>query len=243
MNPTWGKAPIKPIHPKAAPARGVGGIKITPKLTRLILLGLLGILVIIFLVIASAGLGKLSQKSQQLVSAKLKSRTVDNQLTSLQLAKKQIDKYAYFNDVAKTVIPNDKDQAQAVLDISQQAAQAGISIASITFPASTLGGSSKAVSATGSSSTSTAISQAVPVTGIKGLYSLELTIIPLTGPTVPANQVVTYPKFLDFLNRIEHDRRTAQITQVGIQPVSTNSGPTGEINFSLTVNIFIRPTQ
>lgn len=241
MKPIQPKTPVTSV--KAQAPKLPGGIKITPKLIRFSLFGLLALMAVIFFATASVGQGKLSNKSEQLVDAKLKSKTVDDQLSSLELARKQIEKYSYFNDVAKTVIPNDKDQARAVLDISQQADQSGIALTSITFPASTLGGSTKSVSATGAGSTTTAISQATPVTGIKGLYSLELTIIPLTGPTTPASKVVTYPKFLDFLNRIEHNRRTAQITQVSIQPQSDKSGPTGEINFSLTINIFIRPSQ
>jgi hypothetical protein len=216
-------------------------MNVTAKQLRLILLGLLGLVVIVFLVTAIAGLNALSSKSQKLVDVKLKNKTVDAQLTSLEQAKKQVEKYSYFNDIAKTVLPVDKDQAQAVLDIFQLADQSGIAIASVTFPASTLGVGSSSAPATGS--TSAAISQAKPVQGIKGLYSLELTVAPQSGPSVPAGKVVTYPKFLDFLRRIERDRRTAQITQVNIQPQGSDAGPSQNLNFSLTVNIFMRPAK
>lgn len=207
---------------------------IAAKQIRFILLALLGLVAIAFLAIAILGLNSLSGKSQKLVEVKLKSKTLDGQLTSLEAAKAQVEEYTYFNDVAKTVLPNDKDQAQAVIDIFNMANQSGIAIASVTFPTSTLGGSS---SASASGSATSAVSQAKPVTGIAGLYGLELTITPQTGASVPANKVVTYPKFLDFLNRIEHNRRTAQITQVSIQPEGQ------AISFSLTVNIFMRPAQ
>lgn len=241
MTPKTTAKPIKPTQKDLNTAKG--NIKLTPKTTRYILFGLLGLMAVVFIAASFIGLGKLSNKSQQLVDAKLKTKTLDTKLTALQAAKKQIDKYGYFNDVAKTVIPNDKDQAQAVLDLSHQADGAGIAIASITFPTSTLGGKTTSTSATGSGSVSNAISQAIPVEGISGLYSLQLTVVPLTGPTVPAAKKVTYPKMLDFLQRIERDRRTAQIAQLTIQPQSDNSGPTGEINFSLTINIFIRPAK
>jgi hypothetical protein len=132
--------------------------------------------------------------------------------------------------VATSVIPNDKDQAEAVLEINQLAQAAGISISSITFPSSTLGSKTSAAA-----SASKAISQAVPVPGIPGLYSLELTITPQVGASTPTDKQVTYAKMLDFLNRIENNRRTAQISQVNIEPNG------GQINFTLVLNIFIKP--
>ncbi|MBI4033629.1 hypothetical protein HY379_01385 [Candidatus Saccharibacteria bacterium] len=216
-------------------------MKFSARQLRFLLLGLLGIAGIVFVAIAFLGLNSLSQKSDELVESKLKSKALDAQLASLSVAKKQVEQYSYFNDVAKTVLPTDKDQAQAVLTIFKFAKEAGISIANITFPISNLGASSGSASATGSSST--AISQAKPVEGIKGLFSLQLTVTPEIGPAVPPDKVATFNKFLDFLQRIEQDRRTAQIVQVSIQPEIENSGPTGSINFTLMINIFMRPAK
>jgi hypothetical protein len=216
-------------------------VKFSARQLRFLLLGLLGVVVIVFIATAVLGLSNLSRKSAQLVELKLKSKTLDAQLASLGVAKKQVEQYSYFNEVAKTVLPSDKDQAKAVLTIFKLANEANIAIASITFPTSNLGIGSGSASATGSSSS--AISQAKPVEGINGLYSLQLTIAPETGQIVPEDKVVTYPKFLDFLKRIERDRRTAQITQVSIQPEIDNSGPTKAITFTLVVNIFMRPAK
>lgn len=216
---------------------------ITPKKLRFILIAVLLLSAIVFLAITSYGMKSLNVKSQELVDAKLKNRTVEAQLTSLELAKKQVEKYTYFNDVAKTVIPNDKDQAQAVLDIFKLANQSGIPINSITFPASNLGVRAAPASATGAGSTTSAISQAKAVEGIKGLYSLELTIAPQNGPQISTSRAATYAKFLDFLQRLERNRRTAQVAQVSIQPQLSPSGEVRNINFSLSVNIFIRPTK
>ncbi|MBI2588962.1 hypothetical protein HYW35_02030 [Candidatus Saccharibacteria bacterium] len=211
---------------------------------RIVLLAGLGFVSLI-LVSVSLGAGTLlAAKSKKLVELKLQSKIVDAQSSSLAQSKKEVKQYTYFNDIAKTVLPNDKDQAQAVLDILQLAASSGISIASISFPASTLGAKSPAPSNSdkaASSSTQSVISQAKPVEGIPGLYSIEMTITPETGPNVPAGQRATYGKLLDFLSRIEHNRRTAQITQVNIQPVSAESGPGQFINFTLNISIFIKP--
>jgi hypothetical protein len=207
------------------------------KRTRLIMFASLGILFVMFIATISVGSSILAQKSKKMVALKLQSSVLDSQLTSLAQAKKDVSQYAYFNEVAETVIPSDKDQAQTVLDIFQLAEQSGIMIQSITFPASTLGTSG----ASATSSSTKAISQAKSVEGIKGLYSVELNITPLSGAQTPTDKMVTYAKFLDFLGRIESNRRTAQITQVNIQPISNGGDLSQFINFTLTINIFIKP--
>ncbi|HEY5549981.1 MAG TPA: hypothetical protein VIK37_02145 [Candidatus Saccharimonadales bacterium] len=215
-------------------------MKFSTKQLRLLLLGLLAISAIAFMAAAVLGLNSLSRKSGELVDLKLKGKTLDAQLISLETAKKQVEQYSYFNDVAKTVLPTDKDQAKAVLTIAKFANESNFKLGSITFPTSNLGLKSSS-SAAGSSAS--AISQAKPVEGIKGLYSLQLIITPDTTPYVPINKVVTYPKFIDFLKRIEQDRRTAQITSVAIQQLNEANLPPDAINFTLTINIFMRPEK
>lgn len=181
-----------------------------------------------------------------MVDLKLQSRVLEDQLENLSKAKKEIVQYDYFKSVAKTVIPSDKDQAQAVLDITKMAQESGILIQSVSFPSSNLGGGtttlgSSTTPSTSTSSTSQALSQAKPVTGIKGLYSLELTITPQTGSDIPPQYQVNYAKLHNFLTKIENNRRTAQITQVSIQPLTTGTEANPILNFTLTVNIFIKP--
>lgn len=216
---------------------------------RLMMLGLLAGTGVLFFIVTFGGLALLTDKSQKLVELKQQNKTAEVQSANLTSSKKQVEQYAYFNDIAKTVLPSDKDQAQAVVDIFNLADQSGITVASITFPASSLG--AKAPAASSSSDTSgknaatasgqSAVSQGKTVEGIPGLYSLQLNISPQSGAGVPDSRKVTYPKFLDFLSRIEHNRRTAQITQVNIQPQSSDNGPSQFINFTLTINIFMKP--
>jgi len=218
------------------------------KKLRLVLLGLLGLGAIAFVTILFIGTSALDAKSKSLIKLKLEDKTAEAQLASLAIAKKDVEAYAYFKDVAKTVIPNDKNQAQAVLDIIQLANAAGINIESITFPASTLGSAAAAAAAAQttptnaqSASAKSVLSQAKAVEGISGLYAVELTISPESGGQVPADKQVTYAKFLDFIKKLENNRRTAQITQISILPSGDESGPSGQISFSLTINIFIKP--
>jgi hypothetical protein len=214
-------------------------MKLDSKNLRLIFIGSIALCVISFLAISFLGLSVLANKSTALVNLKAQSQTSNIQLSNLEESKKEIEKYAYFKTVAKTVIPSDKNQAEAVLEIFQIANASGIAIQSITFPASTLGLTTTLAQqdATSTSSTKSAITQAKPVSGIPGLYSLELTITPQSGTTAAPAQQITYSKMLAFLKGIENNRRTAQITQVDIQPADNNQS----LSFTLTVNIFIKP--
>ena len=216
-------------------------MKLDSKKLRLVLISSLILATLAFFGVAFYGLSVLGGKSRSLVNLKVQSQAGYNQLANLVQSKKDVEKYAYFKSVAQTVIPNDKNQAQAVLEINQMANASGISIQSITFPASTLGTGAAVTTPTQKDATSaspaTALTQAKPVTGIPGLYSLELTITPESGKDVPADQQVTYAKMLDFLKRIENNRHTAQISAVSIQPASDNSS----LSFTLVINVFIKP--
>jgi hypothetical protein len=213
------------------------------------LLGVFGGCVVVFLALCVLGLSALGSESKKVVDLKLKNQTADAQLTNLAVSKQEVEKYSYFKTVASSVIPTDKNQAEAVLEIFQLAKESGINIQSITFPNSSLGlttaptttpaASAATPSAAATPTTQKIVSQSIPVVGIPGLYSVQLTITPDIGSQLSPDQQVTYPKMLDFLRRIENNRRTAQITQVVIQPLAS-AGPS-HINFSLIVNIFIKP--
>jgi len=211
-------------------------IQLNNRTFRLILAGSLALLCLAFLIVTFKGISLLEKKSNDMVQLKAQSQKAQSQLNNLQIAKKEVQKYSYFKAVASNVIPGDKDQAQAVLEVYQIASQSGIALQSVTFPASTLGVSGTE-SATGTGASKAAVTQAKPVAGIPGLYSLELTITPQVGNNVPVSQQVTYAKMLDFFKRIENNRRTAQITRIDIQPAQGNSG----LSFVLTINVFIKP--
>ncbi len=204
--------------------------------------------------VAFYGLSMLQEKSQSMQVLKSQAKDLDSQVIQLNKAKKDVDKYKYFNDVAKTVIPTDKDQVWALSEIFRMAADSGFLLQSVSFPTSTLG-NKVATPAAGSATTSTVttttpttpktseiISQAKPVAGISGLYSVELVITPQTGDKVPEDKKVDYQKMLAFLSKIERNRRTSQITKVDIQPPKSGaSGGNKDFSFTFNVNVFIKP--
>lgn len=222
------------------------------KKARNLLLGLLSLGLLIFIILSFIGVSQLSEKSRAMVDLKVKSANIDAQLINLAQAKKDVEKYKSFNDIAASVIPKDKNQVQAIADIFQIALESGISLQSVAFPTSTLGAkaapaptasasATQQTTATPATPTQSAISQAKPFSAVPGLYSLELTITPQSDESLPKDKQVTFPKFINFLSAIENNRRTAQITNVSIQPLNTGSSSSELINFTLTLNIFIKP--
>ena len=169
----------------------------------------------------------LEQDSQKLLALKVDNKVLEQQQTALLKAKKDIAKYSNLEEVTQTIVPQDKDQARAVREVVELANQSGIKLQSITFPASTLGNSSS-----GTAGAPAGVSQAKPVTGIEGVYSLEMNIVP--------QNKVSYYQFIDFLAKLEKNRRTSQVTRIKIDP-STPGEKNPTIGFALTINIFVKP--
>jgi hypothetical protein len=206
---------------------------------RLMLQALLGLSALLFVVLAFAGLSVLSGKSSEVVDLKLKNRTTEAQLSALKVAKAEVAAYAYFKDVANKVIPSDKNQDQAVVEIFKLADESGIKVEKISFPASELGNPSSSAPSSGSTTgtpaagAKSAISQAKPVEGISGLYSLKVTVEP--------DNEVSYESVIAFLKKLENNRRTAQITRVVLDPGGSIESGDLAIHLTVELNIFLKP--
>lgn len=199
--------------------------------------GMTTVLVLLFVsILGSAYLANtmLQQQSAKLMELKARSAVLDEEQISLIKAKKDIETYTPLEKIAKVIVPQDKDQARAVREIIKIANDSGISPSSITFPVSTLG-TKKAPLSPGSPAPATAksnLSQLIPVKDIKGVYVLNITI------NQDASSPVPYDKFIDFLARLEQNRRTAQVSSIVLQPSSTDRNL---LSFTLTVDEFIKP--
>ncbi len=181
----------------------------------------------------------LNKQKDKLVNAKIENQVVEEQQKYLIQAKKDLEKYAELSEVARSIVPQDKDQAKTAREISAIAAQSGIHLDAITFPISSLGGVAAAptTSSTGSSSSSsssatrvpTGLTQVVPVEGIPGVYSLEI--------IVTSQSSVPYYQFLNFLERLESNRRTAHVKKLILSPTDNGDG----LSFILTLNAYVKP--
>jgi hypothetical protein len=202
-----------------------------------VMVGVLVLEVAAIIGVAYLGNQQLQKQADKLQGYKTQSAVLEQEQTSLTKAKKDVTKYEPLENIAKSIVPQDKDQARAVREIVNIAAESGVKPTSITFPVSTLGGPVAASSSSGTTtptnnSSKAALSQLTPVKGIKGVYNLQITI--QQDATTP----VPYPKFVDFLSRLEQNRRTAQVTNIVIQPSATNPNL---VAFTLTLNEFIKP--
>jgi len=150
---------------------------------------------------------------------------LDGQTDALTRAKADIKKYQSLAQIAKSIVPQDKDQAQTVGEITKLASEHGITLSSISFPTSSLGQAG--------ATSQPALSQLTPVTGINGVYSLEIVI-----QADASKNAVPYDNFTNFLKALEHNRRTALVTAVTITP---DPKAPAYVGFSLTLQEYIKP--
>ncbi len=204
-----------------------------------IMLGLVGVLFIALLAGAYGVNNLMSSHSKKLVDFKLQNAVLTRQETDLAKAKAEIKANAGLEEIAESVVPQDKDQAEAVREIANIAVDSGIGqLSSVTFPASTLGNGVAKIGTTTVPTTSNAnsitnkLTQLTPVVGITGVYQLQITI------AQTADNLVPYDQFITFLSKLEQNRRTAQVTGLTLTPDTKNPDM---VAFTLIVNEFIKP--
>ncbi|MBI5357246.1 hypothetical protein HZB74_00100 [Candidatus Saccharibacteria bacterium] len=203
--------------------------------------GFVVLLCLVLIGVTVAGNIVFKKQSDKLVGVKAKGQVAEQQKVSLSQAKKDIEKYTELDGIAKSVVPQDKDQAKTVREINKIAAESGISIQQISFASSNLGlapaKQSTSSEESGESSEQnktqaapTNISQVKPVEGISGVYSLEITIASGDNP-------VSYYGFLRFLEKLEANRRTAHVTEITVSPTEKGS----DVTFTLKLNAYLKP--
>jgi hypothetical protein len=201
---------------------------------------MMGVLVLISIGgVASIFMGTslLKDKAAELTAMKLESQVLEEQQRSLTQAKRDIEQYAEIENIAKAVVPQDKDQARTVREMVKIAGDSGISISAISFPSSNLGTEQKTNTRNAEGETTAEPeaplqSQVDPVKGISGLYQMEVTL------QTDTNRSVTYNSLIGFLQRLEQNRRTAQVSQLNITPDTDNID---RLNFTVGINVFIKP--
>lgn len=166
-------------------------------------------------------------RGETLTELKLNSEIIDDRQSALLRAERDIEQYTELEQIAKTIVPQEKDQARTVREITAIAAESSIPLASIQFPASALGDVKKGAKRP---SADPATSQLTPVAGISGLYAMEISI------TSDRQQPVEYNQLLRFLENLEQNRRTAHVTNLSIQPDENRD----LVTFSIVLNVYIK---
>lgn len=209
----------------------------SPKRAYFAMIGTLVLFGLLFGAAVVMGDKQLEKKSARLLELKVDNLTLDEQQRSLIQAKKDIEKYSDLHNITMAIVPQEKDQARTVREIINIADAAGVKIGSVTFPSSTLGQTqAKPTAATEGEKPPTPaappITQVKPVDNIKGLYALEIKV------QSDASSPVPYSKLIDFLGRLEQNRRTAQVTTITIQPSNLSRDL---VTFNLAINVYIKP--
>ena len=203
-----------------------------------VLLGLIGLLCVGLLAGVYGINGLLTDQANQLTGLKAKSQALGLEQQSLIKAKKDIQKYGDLEKIAQAVVPQDKNQAEAVREIVNIAAANGVSLAAINFPTSTLGTAvgggvvTPASPLAANNSKAGSLSQLQPVKNIPGVYQLLITVQGDSAHPVPYNQLI------GFLSSLEHNRRTAQVSTISMQPSATNPNL---LTFTLGLSEYIKP--
>jgi hypothetical protein len=180
-------------------------------------------------------------QSKNLIDAKSKSAALELQQTQLTKAKSNVAKYDAISKVARSVVPQDKNQAQTVRELVAIADKNSIKLGNISFPSSTLGATA-APGATGAGATPAPtptantntpnLSQLTPLKSISGVYVQQIIVQSNTLSPIP------YEKFVTFLSDLEHNRRTALVSGISLQPDVKD--PT-RISFTLNLDEYIKP--
>ena len=182
----------------------------------------------------------MKHQANNLTALKAKLAGLQQVQTSLNTDRKDITTYNSLYTIAQSVVPENKDQAQAVRQIINLANTNGVNVASITFPTSSLGnnvhsttGVTPSVKPSGPSSSSN-LSQLTAVPNIPGVYELPITVLSSTI----SGQETTYPQLIAFLKDLENNRLTALVSTINITPDQNNSNL---FSFSIQLNIYIKP--
>lgn len=193
---------------------------------------LVGVIVLLALGLIGGAYGinsVLQNQSHKLATLKANINALNKQQDGLVQDKHDIEKYASLSQIAKSIVPQDKNQAEALREINSIASSNQIALGSITFPQSDL-----KANATGKAPTDAQLrlSQLTAVKGITGVYDLQITVASDT------NNPVTYHQLINFLEQLENNRRTAQVSSIAINPDAKDSNL---LTFTLIINEYIKP--
>ena len=187
-----------------------------------LLLGLIGLALIALGASVYLASGILTAKSNDVRTSRLNSLVLEERQRLLGKAIQDINKYEALAAVAKDIVPQDKNQAQTVREITKLAKKNGVTLGGITFPTSQLGDSKTPQQQT----------QLTPAAGIPGVYVLPISVRSDSQIATP------FANFIRFLDALEHNRRTAVLTSINLQP---DENAPSDVFFTLTIEEYIIP--
>jgi len=188
----------------------------------------------------------LTEKADGLVELKLDTVGLKEQQSVNLQAAKDLLKYESTRVLLEKIVPKSKDQAKTISELLKIADEVGVTISSMTFPASELGNSGSTKTVVGTTPTvaaanTTVVTQAKPVANIPGLLGIEISLSQIDNRAGESGDGVSYEQLLGFLEAVERNRRTMQIKTLQVLPIRDQSGRVSGYSLSLTMNIFVKP--
>lgn len=171
----------------------------------------------------------LESEGSKLMDVKIEDEIMERRIKDLAKAKKDVARYSELSDISKQVVPEEKNQASLIAELSSMANQCKIKLGTIDFPKSSLGSIQKKNSKT---KTDTSKSQLFEIPEMKGVYAMEI------GMKNHSNSPVSYDQILQFLKILENNRKTSQVTNISITPKEDNKNL---YDFHIKINTYIRP--
>lgn len=190
------------------------------------LIGLLALVLIASVAITIYGTSMLKNTGNTLMERKLEEAVLEEDIKALDKAKQDIEKYKELDQIARSIVPKEKDQVRAIREIIQIAAHAEVTIENISFQQSSLGEKKKR------SSSKSDMTQLIEVEGLKGVYAMPINV------TSQSQSPISYDKLLNFLERLENNRLTSHITNISVRP---DDDDRSLVHFSMQINAYIKP--
>lgn len=192
-----------------------------------LLIGILALVCLSILGGAYVANSALKTSAKDLLDEKALGMALESQKAQLSKDKRDLEKYRDLNNIATKIVPQDKDQAEAVRQIVKIAAANNVPrLSSVSFPTSTLGG------ANGKAVKGSNLTQLTPVKGISGVYILPITV------QVNESSAVPYSTLIKFLEGLEANRRTSQVSNITVTPKADNPSL---VSFTLVIEEYIKP--
>lgn len=188
----------------------------------------------------------LSKKADGLVSLKLETKGLEEKQIVNQKAANYLKDNEATSDLLEKIVPKNKDQAKTIAELLKISEEIGVTINTMTFPASELGNNATGKTVVGTTPTaaaanSTAITQAKPVVNIPGLLGIEVSLSQIDRLGSDSGSGITYKQLLGFLEAVEKNRRTMQIKTLQISPLKSATGSISGYALTLTMNIYVKP--
>jgi cell division protein FtsB len=194
----------------------------TTKKSFFAILGVIGIIVGGGVGIFSLLDGQMKQLNGEVAKLKADQEAIRSQIDIYASARKKVEELRFVQDLADSVLPPSKEQANVVAELKKFITDSGLQFDSVAFT----GDNSKIVGGIGNSQTE-------QVEGLAGVRILPTSVVIRAG--------ATYQQVLKLLETIEQNQRKMQLTEITLVP--NDESATAFSTITMTVNIYLRAVQ